>query len=210
MSNVSKGLTAGLVATLVLSALMILNGSLDLFPQINIIRLLTALGTLTVPSAWMDHFIVGVVVWGMLFTGFESLTEGPATWIKGMIFGTFAWLVMMVAFMPLAGAGFFGSKVGGTVVLGLLALHLIYGATLGATFSFLGAFVPVKIPVIVSKEEAIAAGGPNGFTMDSADINDHLPTSNPSGKTLLLAFGCLVAAAGLFAFAMEFRVKLGF
>jgi hypothetical protein len=210
MSDVSKGLTAGLVATLVLSALMILNGSLDLFPQINIIRLLTALGTLTVPSAWMDHFIVGVVVWGLLFTGFQSLTQGPAPWIKGMIFGTFAWVVMMVAFMPLAGAGFFGSKVGGTAVLGLLALHLIYGATLGATFSFLGAFVPVKIPVIVSKEAAIAAGGPNGFTMDSADINDHLPTGNPSVKTVLFAFGCIIGAFGLFVLAMEFRAKLGF
>jgi hypothetical protein len=89
-------------------------------------------------------------------------------------------------------------------------LHLIYGATLGATFGFLGAFVPVKIPVIVSKEEAITAGGPNGFTMDSADINDHLPTSNPSGKTLLFVFGCIAGAAGLFVLAMEFRAKLGF
>jgi hypothetical protein len=59
MSNALKGMLAGFVATLVLTALMLLNSAFDLIPQINIIRLLTTLGTLSVPSAWMDHFIVG-------------------------------------------------------------------------------------------------------------------------------------------------------
>src|SRR6185295_3682526 len=100
MSNALKGMLAGLVATLVLTVLMQLNSGFDLFPQINIIRLLTTLGTLTVPSAWMDHFIVGVVVWGLLFAVYDGAATWPAPWLKGVIFGVFAWLVMMVAFMP--------------------------------------------------------------------------------------------------------------
>ena len=120
MSNTAKGMIAGLIATLVLSVLMLLNGSLDLIPTINVIQLLMSLGTLSAPSAWMDHFIVGVVVWGLLFAVYDSATTRPALWLKGIIFGMFAWLIMMVAFMPLAGAGFIGAKIGIMAVVGLV------------------------------------------------------------------------------------------
>src|SRR5262249_18789644 len=64
------------------------------------------------------------------------------------IFGMFAWLMMMVTFTPLAGAGFFGAKLGIAALIGLLILHLIYGFVLGATYSFLGVVAPIKVPVI--------------------------------------------------------------
>src|SRR5215207_8061972 len=153
MPNALKGLIAGLVATLVLSGLMILNSAIGLMPQIDIVRLLTTLGTLTTASAWMDHFIVGVVVWGLLFAAIDATTTRSALWMKGMIFGVFAWLMMMVTFLPLAGAGFFGAKIGITPVLGLLFLHLLYGAVLGLTYGLLGLWVPVKVPLILRKEE---------------------------------------------------------
>src|SRR6266516_6342210 len=130
MSNALKGMIAGFVATLVLSGLMVLNSTMDLVPQINIIRLLTTLGTLSTPSAWMDHFIVGVLVWGLLFAVYDGVATRPAHWLKGIIFGVFTWLMMMVAFMPMAGAGFFGAKIGITAVVGMLILHLIYGVVL--------------------------------------------------------------------------------
>ena len=67
----------------------------------------------------------------------------------------------------------------------------IYGVVLGATYELLGVLVPVKAAVILTKAEQaeIIAGGPNPNTMDSADINDHLPSSSPSGKTVLIIFG---------------------
>jgi len=94
---------AGLVATLVLSGLILINQQFGLLPQVNFVRWLTALGGLTVPSAWMDHFIVGVVIWGLLFAIYDGAATRPAPWLKGIVFGAFAWLVMMVTFMPLAG-----------------------------------------------------------------------------------------------------------
>jgi hypothetical protein len=211
MSNALKGMLAGFVATLVLTALMLINGAFDLVPQINIIRLLTTLGTLSVPSAWMDHFIVGVVVWGLLFAVYDGGAARPAHWLKGIIFGVFAWLVMMIAFMPLAGAGFFGAKIGITAPVGLLMVHLIYGVVLGATYGLLGVLVPVRAAAILTKEEKaeLVAGGPNPYTMDSADINDHLPTSSPSGKTVLIIFGGLVGFFVLVVLVVEFRTTLG-
>ena len=211
MSNAMKGMLAGFVATLVLAALMLLNGALDLIPQINIIRLLTTLGTLSVPSAWMDHFIVGVVVWGLLFAVYDGAASWPAYWLKGITFGVFAWLIMMVAFMPLAGAGFFGAKIGITAPVGLLIVHLIYGVILGATYGLLGVLVPVRAAVILANEGTaeIVADGPNPYTMNSGDINDHLPTSSPSGKTVLIIFGGLVGFLGLTVLVLEFRATFG-
>jgi hypothetical protein len=210
MSNTFKGMLAGFVATLVLTALMLLNSALDLIPQINIIHLLTTLGTLSIPSAWMDHFIVGVVVWGLLFAVYDGAATRPAHWLKGIIFGVFAWLMMMVAFMPLAGAGFFGAKIGITAPVGLLIVHLIYGVVLGATYGLLGVLVPVKAVILTKEEKAeLIADGPNPYTMDSADINDHLATSSPSGKTVLIIFGGLIGFFVLAVLIVEFRQVLG-
>ena len=169
---------------------MLLNSTMDLMPQINIVRMLANLATLSTTAAWMDHFIVGVVIWGLLFAVYDGVATRPAHWLKGIIFGVFAWLMMMVAFMPLAGAGFFGTKIAITALVGLLILHLVYGVVLGATYGFLGVWAPVKAAVNLPKEEVVITG-PNPLTMNSADINDHLPSSSPSGKTVLIIFGCL-------------------
>jgi hypothetical protein len=211
MSNALKGMTAGLVATLVLTGLMVLNGMMDLAPQVNLIALLVKLGTLSPSAAWMDHFIVGVVVWGLLFAVYDGIASRPDHWLKGLIFGGFAWVVMLVAFMPLAGAGFLGSKAGPAVLGGLLILHLVYGLVLGATYGLLGVLIPVPVPGSEPAKEAAAA---DNFVLPVRDpnysFNDDLPSSSPSGKTVLIFFGSLAGVIGVLVLAMEFRSTLGF
>jgi Family of unknown function (DUF6789) len=146
MSNSMRGMLAGFVATLVLSGLLLLKSTMDLVPELNIIRLLVSLGSITVVQAWMDHFIVGVVVWGLLFGVYDSLATRPAHWLKGIIFGVFAWLMMMVVFMPLAKAGIFGFRLGPMAAAVTLAYHLVYGAVLGTTYGLLTAWAPAKAP----------------------------------------------------------------
>jgi len=146
MSNSMKGMIAGFVATLALSGLLLLKSTMDLVPELNIIRLLTNLGSISAVQAWMDHFIVGVVVWGLLFGAYDSSASRPAHWLKGIIFGVFTWLIMMAAFMPLAKVGFFGSKIGPMAAVVSLIYHLVYGAVLGTTYGLLSAWVPVKEP----------------------------------------------------------------
>ena len=146
MSNSMKGMVAGLVATLVLSGLLLLKSTMNLVPELNLIRLLVNLGSISTVQAWMDHFIIGVVVWGLLFGAYDSLASRPAHWLKGIIFGVFTWLIMMVAFMPLAKVGFFGSKIGPMAVAVTLMYHLVYGAVLGTTYGLLSFWVPVKAP----------------------------------------------------------------
>jgi hypothetical protein len=146
MSNSMKGMVAGLVATLALSGLLLLKGTMNLVPELSIISLLMSLGSITLVQAWMDHFIVGVVAWGLAFGAYDSLASRPAHWLKGIIFGVFAWVVMMVLFMPLAKAGVFGWKIGPMAAAVTLIYHLVYGAVLGTTYGLLSAWAPAKAP----------------------------------------------------------------
>jgi uncharacterized membrane protein YagU involved in acid resistance len=141
-----KGLIAGFVATVVLSGLLLLKSTMDLAPHLNLIRLLTQLGSIGTVAAWMDHFIVGVAVWGLLFGALDAVWEKAGYWLKGLVFGVFAWFLMMVLFMPLAKAGLFGSKIGIEAPLVTLLYHLVYGLVLGTTYGLLGAWAPEKQP----------------------------------------------------------------
>jgi hypothetical protein len=82
----------------------------------------------------------------LLFGAYDSAASRPAHWLKGIIFGVFTWLIMMVAFMPLAKVGFFGSKIGPMAAVVTLIYHLVYGAVLGTTYGLLSVWVPVKAP----------------------------------------------------------------
>lgn len=144
MSNSMRGMIAGLVATLVLSAFMLLKGSMALWPELNLVRLLVNLGSIQTVAAWMDHFIIGVVIWGLLFAGLDATWETRAYWLKGLVFGVFAWLMMMILFMPLTKAGFFGVKIGPSAMYVTLMYHLLYGLVLGVTYGVLTAWLPAK------------------------------------------------------------------
>lgn len=59
------------------------------------------------------------------------------------------WLIMMIAMMPMAGAGLFGMGIGVAAPAMTLMLHLIFGAVLGAIFGAgagAGAGVPHRKP----------------------------------------------------------------
>jgi uncharacterized membrane protein YagU involved in acid resistance len=144
MSNSLRGMLAGLVATLVLSGAMLVKAQMGLWPELNLIRLLVNLGSIQTVAAWMDHFIVGVVVWGLMFGAFDAMWESRAYWLKGLIFGMFAWLLMMVLFMPLTKAGFFGVKIGPAAIYVTIGYHLLYGLVLGLAYGLLTTYYPAK------------------------------------------------------------------
>jgi hypothetical protein len=144
MSNSTKGMIAGFVATLVLTVLMLIQSAVNYMPEVHLIKLLVNLGSIQVVAAWMDHYIVGVVVWGLLFGAFDAVATRLPYWLKGLIFGAFAWLVAMMLFMPLAKAGFFAQRLGRDAIIFMLALHLIYGLVLGIVYGVISAWAPPK------------------------------------------------------------------
>jgi hypothetical protein len=146
MSNSLRGMVAGFIATVVLSVILIIKSHLGLWPEVNLIRLLVSLGSIQTVAAWMDHFIVGVIVWGLLYAALDSVWESGAYWLKGLILGVVAWFLMMILFMPLAKAGYFGMRIGPSAALVTLGMHGIYGLVLGLSYGALTAYFPAKPP----------------------------------------------------------------
>lgn len=141
MAHSTKGLIAGLVATLVLSAVMLLLTRIGL-KDADIIALLDRFGSINRAAAWVDHVLIGTAMWGLIFAGFDAVTPKAPFWLKGIVFGAGIWLAMMLLFMPVVGVGLLGLDLGISMPLVMLLLHLVYGATLGITFGFLDAWAP--------------------------------------------------------------------
>lgn len=141
MTNcIYKGIFAGFIATVALSALMVLKAKMGMLPEMNAIKMLATMahgfiGTpLTPVVGWLLHFIIGSILWGILFAILFERIPGQQPAIKGLIFGTAAWLLMMIMVMPMAGAGLFGIHLGMGAPIATLVLHWVFGAVLGAVY----------------------------------------------------------------------------
>jgi hypothetical protein len=149
MPNSWKGVISGFFATVVLSAVIALFNALGILPQLDIVGLIDKLGSIQRVAAWVDHFIVGVLLWGPIFSGFDATTDEKwPRWQKGLMFGVIAWVAMMLIFMPVIDGGLFGWKLGLVTPIGMLALHLIYGLALGVSFDFLDKRYPTKESIL--------------------------------------------------------------
>lgn len=135
MQNVGKGMIAGFAATVVLSVIMVMKSAMGLMPELNVIAMLTQMVNASSPIVgWIIHFVIGTVVWGALFAWLDPSVPGQSHWLKGVVFGIAAWVLMMVIVMPMAGAGFFGMNLGMMAPVMTLVLHIIFGAVLGGVY----------------------------------------------------------------------------
>ncbi len=141
MNKITMGLKAGFIATLVLSAMMILKTLSGVLPQLDVIRMLN--GMMSVPLTllnatlllgWIAHVAIGSVAWGITFAVIQDRMPDWRGWAKGITFGVGAWLVMMLVVMPMGGAGLFGMNIGLIVPVMTMGLHVVYGAVLGIAF----------------------------------------------------------------------------
>jgi hypothetical protein len=137
MSDVIKGTIAGGVATAALSVVMLLIGVTGYEPQLELTRVLLTL--LDEPPSqyalgWTLHFIIGSVVLGGLFAYIEPRLGADTHTKSGVLFSIIAWLVVMLVFLPAAGAGYFGFQLSLFAPLVMLGLQVFYGGVLGWTY----------------------------------------------------------------------------
>lgn len=134
-TSVLKGMAAGFVATVVLSALMIMKSMMGLIPELNLIRMLSEMMGANSPAAgWIAHLVIGTVLWGGLFAWLDPSLPGGSHWLKGVVFGIGAWLLLLILVMPMAGAGLFGMNIGIMAPIMTLIPHMIFGAVLGGIY----------------------------------------------------------------------------
>lgn len=143
MEDFGRGIVAGFVATIVISMLMIMRlaaGIMTWFHPVEVMNL-SVQTLLGVPDnaafGWLTHLVVGTFIWGGLFGVVAGYMPGRRYAVRGLVFGTLAWLLVMVILFPAAGSGFFGSGFGAIVPITTLISHWIYGAVLGASFGWL-------------------------------------------------------------------------
>ncbi|MBC7733928.1 MAG: hypothetical protein H7306_18875 [Bacteriovorax sp.] len=133
MSNIWKGLLAGLAATLVLSALMVMKATMGVMPELNLPKMIAGMmGSPDTPMlGWAVHFLIGIVGYGFAIALMNQRLPGASPTVHGVFIGVVGWLLMMIVVMPMAGAGLFGMNMGPMAPMMTLLLHLIFGAVLG-------------------------------------------------------------------------------
>jgi hypothetical protein len=135
---IARGFIAGLAATIVLSAAMLMKQSMGLMPELDPIAMIAAMAGAGSPAAgWIGHFVIGTFFWGGGFAVVSPYLPGPY-WMRGTIFAFGAWLMMMFVVMPMAGAGLFGRGLGAMVPVATLLFHVLFGLVLGAVYRLLG------------------------------------------------------------------------
>lgn len=135
-TDIGKGMIAGLAATIVLSLLMLMKTAMGLMPELDMVGMLSRMmGSSGTPAVgWAVHFVIGVVVYGGLFALLDPRLPGGTHTVRGIVLGVVGWLLMMmVAVMPMAGAGLFALNLGIMAPVMTLMLHVIFGAVLGWT-----------------------------------------------------------------------------
>ncbi|MBE0453227.1 MAG: hypothetical protein IBX58_06055 [Roseovarius sp.] len=137
MTNIVKGMLAGLSATIVLSLLMLMKGAMGLLPALDPIGMVATMMDVPMAVAWGVHLMIGAIIWGGVFALLEPHLPGGARWLKGVVFGIGAWLIMMVTMMPMAGTGFFGMQLGMMAPVMTLVMHIVFGAVLGGVYAML-------------------------------------------------------------------------
>lgn len=132
MAKEVKGIIAGLVATIVLSILMLIKSAAGMLPEVNAIQMLAGIAGMpeNLIVGWLLHFLIGAVLWGLLFVWIGTRLPGGRI-VQGIEFGVLAWVLMMVIVFPVAGAGLFGLNIGPAAAIATLVLHIVYGAVLG-------------------------------------------------------------------------------
>lgn len=138
MNKYLNGMLSGFAATIVLSIMMILKGTMGFMPQLDVIKMLSSMMGMPqfLALGWMAHFLVGTVVWGILFSLLIPRLPGKNYVRMGISLGILAWGLMMVVVMPMAGAGLFGLALSPMAPVATLVLHVIYGAVLGFVYGF--------------------------------------------------------------------------
>jgi len=148
MIRLLRGFGAGWVATVVLSLAMLCKSKAGVLPKFNAIPAIAHILGAPVVYGWLGHFAIGVVLWGGLFALIADRLPPVGGAGKGLIFGVFAWVAMMVIFMPVAGYGFLGLALGPpaavNLALALLILHLVYGFVLGAVYALDEVFEAIR------------------------------------------------------------------
>lgn len=131
--NIGKVVLGGFAGTVVITIMMYVVSPMMMGMRMDIADMLGSMLGIGWTMGMIMHFVNGTVIFPAMyaFVLYGWLPGSPA--VKGATWGAILWLLAQIMVMPMAGAGFFSSAMGGMMaVVGSLVGHLLYGALLGA------------------------------------------------------------------------------
>jgi uncharacterized membrane protein YagU involved in acid resistance len=131
-TNIIKTILGGIVGTLMMSLMMRFAAPIMVGQPMDIAAMLGNMMGNNYAMGMATHIMLGVLVFPLIYAllFFRLLPGVPL--IKGMTWGLILWLIAETMVMPMAGAGFFMTEIGGmNAVMAALMGHLVYGGLLG-------------------------------------------------------------------------------
>lgn len=130
--NIGKVVLGGFAGTVVITIMMYVVSPMMMGMRMDIADMLGSMLGIGWTMGMIMHFVNGTIIFPAVyaFVLYGWLPGSPA--VKGATWGAILWLLAQIMVMPMAGAGFFSSAMGGMMaVVGSLVGHLLYGALLG-------------------------------------------------------------------------------
>ncbi len=131
--NIGKTLVGGIAGMLLMTLLMRLAAPLLIESPMDIAAMLGSMVEGIYVLGMTIHVMLGILFFPLLYAllAYRLLPGSP--WVKGLLFGTLLWLLALTIIMPVVGAGFFMSEIGGLKpALVALLSHWVYGVLIGA------------------------------------------------------------------------------
>ena len=128
--NWTRIIVGGLVATAVMTVLMLMAPAMGL-PPMNIGAMLGSVMGGSLFLGWMAHFVIGTMLAIIYAALWVTRLPGPG-FVRGALYGLVPWIVAQLVVMPMMGAGVFSGSFG--AAFGSLMGHLVYGAVLGGIY----------------------------------------------------------------------------
>jgi len=130
--NMSRAFIAGFAGTIFITLMMYFVSPMMSGGPMDIAAMLGGLLGGSWVAGIVAHFVIGTVVFPVIYSLFlfPVLTGSPA--VRGMTWGLILWFVSQAVVMPVLGGGFFSSQAGGLMaVMDSLIGHLVYGFVFG-------------------------------------------------------------------------------
>lgn len=133
--NWSRAGLAGVLATMVMTAVGLWIAPLMGLPAMNPAAMLTGAMGGSVALGWLAHLMVGTTLALAYAVVAPRLPGSPA--LRGALYGLAPWLVAQTVVVPMMGMPVFSGSA--LLAMGSLIGHLVYGAVLGAAYGVGGA-----------------------------------------------------------------------
>lgn len=145
-----NAILAGLIATIIMTALMMLAKSMGVMRMMGVKMDLPgmlgsmvygkeATGMKVMLTGLIMHLVTGSLLGGVFGYFVAQDVFFQATIKSAVVFSIIPWLIMVFVVLPMMGKGVLGVRMGPMLSVGMmtLILHLVYGASLGYALSFL-------------------------------------------------------------------------